>query len=80
MKLLNEVNEGVLTAGEAAGLLGISLRSAPQTPEEITTWLEHTVAGWNEDPPPSPGAANARSDGTAYDNGGSAARMASDHQ
>ena len=26
MKLLNEVNEGVLTAGEAAGLLGVSLR------------------------------------------------------
>jgi hypothetical protein len=24
----------------------------PQTPEEIITWLEDTVAGWNEDPTP----------------------------
>jgi len=24
----------------------------PQTPEEIITWLEDTVAAWNEDPTP----------------------------
>jgi len=24
----------------------------PQTPEEIITWLEETVAAWNEDPTP----------------------------
>jgi len=41
-----------------------------QTPEAIITWLEETVAGWNENPTPFTGAASARSDGPERDNDG----------
>jgi hypothetical protein len=41
----------------AAALQRLSVRRAlegqhPQTPTEIITWLEETVAGWNAEPTP----------------------------
>ena|GEM_PF-5512735 len=44
------VGIAVCCAGHLSGPIVQWLFQHPQTPEEIITWLEDTVAAWNEDP------------------------------
>jgi len=39
----------------------------PQSQDDLITWLDDTVAGWNADPTPSSGMASATSDASALD-------------